>query len=101
MQAVDVTHRYVERAEPLAEGEARVRFVARNDRGNRIETTVRVLNEAGEVVFEGTTRDERFDANDHVTARLKLNGRYSIRWGDQELDQPLRVERDEQLVEIE
>lgn len=101
VQAVDVSHRYVERAEPLAEGEARVRFVARNDSGNRIETTVKVLNESGEVVFEGTTRDERFDANDHVTARLKLDGRYSIRWGDKELDQPLRVERDEQLVEIE
>ncbi len=100
--AVDVTHRYVDKDPPLEPGTARVRFVVRGDEGTRIETTIAIIDDQGTERFRGTTRDERFDANDHLTARLPIGLVGQIRIGDGEAARmiELKVEKDEQLIDV-
>ncbi len=74
VSAVDVTDRYTRDAEALPPGSARVRFrVIHEVSGDRIAYPFEVRDGGGTVLFEGTTRDEGFDANDHVAAVLPLN----------------------------
>jgi poly(3-hydroxybutyrate) depolymerase len=73
IHAVDVTDRYTERAgdrEPIPEGMATVRFRLRDRSGARIARAVQVSDGGGAILFTGTTRDEGFDANDHLTTHL-------------------------------
>ena len=46
--------------------------------GNRCAAKLTVRDAAGKVVFEGTSKDERFDANDHVTVPLKAGEKYQV-----------------------
>ena len=54
-------------------------FRAIGPAGDRVCAVVQVEDDAGQLVFEGETNDERFDANDHLTATLKRNADYRIR----------------------
>jgi hypothetical protein len=77
--AVNVTDRYVERAEPLPEGHVRIRFrVVQQPRGERATASVTVKDGEGKIVFEGTSKDERFDANDHLTAVLPEHEHFDV-----------------------
>ncbi|MDP7007955.1 MAG: transglutaminase domain-containing protein [Phycisphaerales bacterium] len=62
--AVDVTDRYTNKH--ITE-DVRVRIRIRDKDGSRIAQEVIVSNDQGEVVFEGISKDERADANDHLT----------------------------------
>jgi len=77
--AVNVTDRYTARAKTLPAGsvEAMFRTLARKD-GDRQSARLRVADEAGKVLFEGQTNDERFDANNHVTVALRQGSSYAI-----------------------
>jgi hypothetical protein len=78
---VNVTDRYLQAGEAPPAGTIPIMFVARtktaangpNGRDGqiaRVATALRVVDESGQVVFESTTKDERFDANDHALAHL-------------------------------
>ncbi len=78
--AVDVTHRYTVAPEIIPDGFVRVRFQALTlGTGGRLALPVSV-RPAGprsvldsyktEALFEGVTKDERFDANDYLAAYL-------------------------------
>lgn len=69
VRAVNVTDRYTSRGEKIEEGKARVRFRVKGA-GGRVGRKVTVKGPDGEVVFEGVSKDERFDSNDHLTAVL-------------------------------
>ncbi|MSR69194.1 MAG: polyhydroxyalkanoate depolymerase, partial [Phycisphaerales bacterium] len=96
VRAVNVTDRYATASETLAPGQARVRIraVAGDE---RVAIPVTITNARGETLFTGTTRDEGFDANDHLTATLPLGSTVSATAAGLS---PLSftVERDEQLV---
>ncbi|MEL7239087.1 MAG: polyhydroxyalkanoate depolymerase, partial [Planctomycetota bacterium] len=76
--AVNVTSRYANAVPPVPDTHFRVRFVAWNKAGERLQTQITLLNNAGEIVFTGTTKDERFDTNDHLTATLP-RGTYRLK----------------------
>ncbi len=77
--AVNVTDRYTTKAEELGEGLVPVRFCVRDKADSkRLVASVTVVDSAGAVVFEGKTRDERFDANDHLASALREGSIYSV-----------------------
>ena len=91
VRAIDVTDRYTKPAtEVVPHGMARVRFRVTQAAGSgdagratreRIAVPVRVQRDSAvaspTTVFEGVSRDERFDANDHLTTLLPVNGAFT------------------------
>jgi len=78
VHAVNVTDRYANKATKLAEGLKLGMFRALDANGDRCSVQVRVADVDGKTVFEGKTKDERFDANDHVSTPLKRNSAYTV-----------------------
>lgn len=101
--AVNVTDRYAGKSEPLAEGNVRVYFRVHDPAtGKRRAVPIRVRDSQQNVVFEATTKDERFDTNDHVAGVLLLGGQYTIGLnGDEANVQAFRAEKADQLVSVE
>ena len=98
--AVNVTDRYTRQAQTLPEGSVEVMFrVLDKPGGERRAADIRIGDAMGDPVFEGTTKDERFDANDHVTAVLPLSGKYnvSIRYNQLSLSASIEVKESGQL----
>ena len=103
--AVDVTERYTAEPVEVPEGMARVRFrtlAAPDGTGRR----VRVATDLAAWPRDGsampvTTKDERYDANDHAEVLLPLGAIVDVyRTGDDEADWSFEVEADEQLVTL-
>ncbi|MGB7326130.1 MAG: transglutaminase domain-containing protein, partial [Rubripirellula sp.] len=70
ISAIDVTSRYARPQKAIA-GLIDVRFRALNaDQRDRCQANLLVRDEEGKIVFRGLTKDERFDANDHLSAKL-------------------------------
>ena len=103
VHAVNVTDRYTRKKEPLPTGVVIVmlRAVAKST-GARGITTVKVTDKTGEVIFEGKTKDERFDANDHVELRLRLGEQYQVAFGTgtQSAKQSFKVSKPDQLITL-
>ncbi len=101
VHAVDVTGRYVAGDLPWPDGTVRVRFCA-TDADSRLAAQLTVLDAEGTRVFGGQTRDENFDANDHLTAFLVPGRTYTSQWNLAGATPKItfKVERDEQLVEF-
>ncbi|MCH8921901.1 MAG: polyhydroxyalkanoate depolymerase, partial [Planctomycetes bacterium] len=100
VHAVNVTDRYTRRAVKLPEGVGRVMFrVLRSRGGDRAAARLKITDKAGKVLFEGTTKDERFDANDHLTVPLRLGELYKleIRHGDKTINETVKPAKDDQL----
>jgi len=76
--AVNVTDRYTQMKEELPAGMARVMFGAVDGDGMRFSATVEIRDATGNLIFEGTTNDIRFDTNDHLNVKLKLSEHYEI-----------------------
>jgi poly(3-hydroxybutyrate) depolymerase len=99
--AVNVTDRYTTSPEPVPDGSARIRFrTLEHAGGGRCAASLRVLDEAGEVLFEATTKDERYDGNDHVSAILPIGANLTVEvaFGGKSLREEFTVEGNEQLV---
>lgn len=76
---VNVTDRYVA-AEPIPAGHARLRVRVRSAAGERVVSDVSVFGiGGGDPIAEGETRDESFDANDHLTFVLPAGRTYRVR----------------------
>ncbi len=99
VRALDVSERYLKKSATIPEGLARVRFRVRVGE-LRFSAAVQVIDPSGTVAFEGFSKDERFDGNDHLTALLPLRSRYEVRVEGAD-PVSIAVERDEQLVELE
>ncbi|MDA0667418.1 MAG: hypothetical protein O3A95_02260 [Planctomycetota bacterium] len=67
--AHNVTHRY---AKPLIDPKetVRLRIRVRGEEGQRLHATVKVFDTDHKLLAEGGTRDDSFDANDHLTFEL-------------------------------
>jgi len=77
VHAVNVTDRYVGRAEPVAEGRRRVMFkVVDPATGQRVAAQLTIRDSDGKDSFTGECKDERFDTNDHLSVTLRDKGAY-------------------------
>ena len=94
--AVNVTDRYVNRAPKQPEGTALVMFCVLDRRGGtRKAAPLKVVDSAGKVLLEGTTKDEGFDSNDYLSAYLPLDQEFDVevKLGDSTLKSKVKVER--------
>ena len=96
-RAVDVSERYTMALQTVEAGKARVRVRVLSG-SQRVQAELRVQDPDGVVVWTGTSKDERFDANDHATAVLPLGMRCTV-YVNGAAAQTIEVQRDEQLVE--
>lgn len=79
VHAVNVTDRYAGKIAPPAEGERRVKFrVTEGTNGPRVSAKVTVRGADGKETGSWESKDERFDANDHLTATLRDRETYEI-----------------------
>lgn len=79
IRAVDVTSRYLSIAEDVPEGMARFRFVAIDHDGTRQSVPIEIAVQGSEEFFGGTTRNERFDTNDHLEMILPIDSSIQIK----------------------
>jgi predicted esterase len=101
ISAVNVTDRYTGLGFQPPEGTHMISFRVLDPKSqSRVHASVRVLDEQGIVVLEGASKDERFDANDHLHQYLKEGQSYSVElkadsvtWSDR-----FRVEAKPQLL---
>jgi len=104
VQAVDVTSSYLTRAEKLPPGFGRAMLrVLDRPRGERQTAQVQVCRPDGQVLFEGKTKDERADSNDHLSVVLPLGQEFSVRTqvdGEEEAT-TVRFDQDNQLITVE
>ncbi|MCA8962332.1 MAG: polyhydroxyalkanoate depolymerase [Planctomycetes bacterium] len=103
LSAVDVTDRYTDRVVDVPSGKVRVRFRVIGPGRRRLTTDLEILDATGSVVATARTKDERFDANDHVTLLLDEKGDYRARARANRAAAETRftAEEDEQLVTID
>lgn len=101
--AVNVTDRYAAASIPVPDGCVRVRFrVIDEETGERCAAAIRVVDASGATLFEGITNDDRFDANDHLTAHLPVGKEVEVVTSHRGLGakQKLTVAKDEELVTL-
>lgn len=72
---VDVTDRYTSSEEQSL---VPIRVCAMNQKGSRHIVKIIVANEQGEVMFEGLTKDDTSDANDHLTFMLNEGDVFTV-----------------------
>ena len=94
---IDVTDRYTVDRQPVPEGMARVRFKAVGPDDERVMVPLRISG-AGLESIDATTRDERFDGNDHVMAMLPLGETVTASFAGGAGVVEFEVTEDEQLI---
>ncbi|MCH2105004.1 MAG: polyhydroxyalkanoate depolymerase [Planctomycetes bacterium] len=103
VHAVNVTARYTGPGCELTEGYAWVRFkVTSAATGQRVPATVAVADSSDSVLFDLPAKDERFDANDHVTKPMKIGGSFRAHASYEGLSAsaPFTVREGEQLISL-
>ncbi len=76
--AVNVTDRYTRLKEEMPAGMGRVMFSAVDRDGTRLPAAIEIRDSTGQLVYQGTTNDIRFDTNDHLNVKVMLNEQYEI-----------------------
>ena len=95
--AVNVSDRYTQTAQQLAAGMIRVSFrLIDEQRRQRLAAELRIRDTTGKPALSGTTKDERFDPNDHLTFHLKQGQSYDLdlRWSGQRLSKQITPEKE-------
>ena len=103
VSGLNVTARYIKQPKTLPEGFVRVRFVVvERAHGPRHAVTLTVSSEKDETKHVGTTRDERFDGNDHLTFPLRFGATYVAKVAQAGFhhEERFTVSEDEQLVKL-
>ena len=103
VHGINVTARYTAGGEKLPEGYAWVRFkVTSKAAGQRVPATVAVADSSDSVLFDLPARDERFDANDHVTKAMKIGESFRAHASHEGLSAsaPFTVQEGEQLIHL-
>jgi len=81
VNAVNVTDRYANKAKDLPPNHTYAMFKAYGIGGNRCCTPFTIRDDEGNVVFEGKTKDESFDGNDHTTVPLPIGASFELVFG--------------------
>jgi predicted esterase len=97
--AVNVTDRYTQHAKPKSENEVVARFRAvEKAAGPRIAAKIRI-SDGDRTVAEGTTRDDRYDPNDHFEAVVPKDTPLQVKVSalDRQLVNEVNATRDQEL----
>jgi hypothetical protein len=92
--AINVTDRYHhEIQQPVGTIPAQFRVLDAPG-GNRCAAAIKITDATGKAVFEGTTNDERFDANDYISTFLRVGQDYQIEihYAGQEVKMHIKAE---------
>ena len=102
VSAVNVTGRYADERPELPTGHGYARFRVVNAAGNRVSRELKLADAQGQVCFEGATRDERFDGNDHLTAVLAKGDQFTaiVDHEGQQVTKLVTLDEDEQLFTV-
>lgn len=100
--AVDVTWRYVTRRSAVAHGQARVRVRVTDRHGESVSVPVVITDDQQTELARGTSRDDRFDTNDHWTTLLPFGSDVVVQVGAgaASVCRSIHVDQDEQLVTV-
>ncbi len=101
--AVNVTHRYLNRGQAIPEGHVQMMFrVLGPASRDRCRADLVLRDEGGQIVFQGRSRDERFDANDHATAVLPAGKTFQLEVNrdGKLLQQQITADKDGKLVTV-
>lgn len=98
--AVNVTDRYVALKSPVPEGHVAVRIRVSDATGKRVSVPVQVVSDKGESLFEGDSKDERFDSNDHASAYVLKGASVTVRVKDAKEQKTIVANEGEQLVDL-
>lgn len=108
ISAVNVTDRYTQLGQEVPPGQARLRIrVTAPNGGERVAANVVVASSSGETWFAGRSKDERFDANDHLTVTLPMGSTVQVRathtadGAVREVTREVVVREDEQLLSVD
>ena len=99
--AINVTSRYVANHAAIPEGKIQVRFRLQDQgTGKRVRKQFEIVDDMGQQLFEGLSRDDSFDTNDHVEIVVDKEQKLSVRVEGQE---PVVVQAmtQQQLVTID
>lgn len=102
--AVNVTDRYLNLGKKLPDGYVNVMFkVLDPQSGDRCSATVRISDPEGRVLFDGKSKDERFDSNDHVVAALPEGKtlKLEVKTESSSASQTIVTAKDGQLISVE
>lgn len=102
--AVNVTDRYAGKANKVPEGLTEMMFrVLYGIRGDRCAAKIRVRDAQGQVVYEGLSKDERFDANDHLVVQLPQNQEFTVEaeLDDRTVQSTVRTSQNDSLVTLQ
>jgi predicted peptidase len=104
VRAVNVTDRYLRLGQPTPEGQTpiMIRVIDPASR-DRCVADFCIRDAAGQIVYQGQSKDERFDANDHVTVPLPRNQVFEleVRHADQVSRTKVETGEQHQLITIE
>lgn len=102
VRAVNVTDRYTQDAASIPEGSGRLYVRLRDGEGRRIAAPATLVVD-GEEIATGSTRDDGFDANDHLHFVLPLGTAFtvSVALPDGTVAGGQTLLRDEQLLDVE
>lgn len=77
--AINVTERYLKIDRAVPEGFVQLRFRTLSASGpERCQANLVVRDDEGNVVFRGQSKDERFDANDHLSVALPKGKKFHV-----------------------
>ena len=104
VSSVNVTDRYTELGKSLPDGFINMMFrIVDGASGDRCSAPLQLLDDQGDLVFEGASKDERFDSNDHLTVPVKEGATYKLKVpseSGQEIIRTVKAESDGQLVDL-
>ena len=105
VHAVNVTDRYTKLAQTLPPGFVNLMFrVVDGASGNRCAAPLTLTDPNGEVVFEGHSKDERFDSNDHLTVAVPEGKTFQLTIpseSGESVVQSVQANSDGQLIHLE
>ena len=98
--AVNVTDRYTALRSPIPPNHSALRVRVIGPAGTRTAVDIRILDAAGNELFRGKSKDDRFDSNDHLTAAVPTGLKVTVSIADTEISQQVEVLEQEHLVDL-
>ncbi|MDC0263846.1 transglutaminase-like domain-containing protein [Verrucomicrobia bacterium] len=105
VHSVNVTDRYTQLGQSLPPGHVNLMFrIFDGGSGDRCSAPLTIKQSDGDVIFQGKSKDERFDANDHLTVAVPEGETFHLSIPSKSgmpLTRIIKAESGGQLIELE